>query len=146
MIDLFLELIVIRIGNRFQDILNLLQMIAIVVAIVIHVVEGGIHFQADYVASIELRVDRSFAAIARVVDHVEVPISMNRLHLARRTRSFFLHPSDWTKCEASQTSPVFFEKLAVVGNLARANAVPMKFPGNLKNTLPTDYQPGAIGL
>jgi hypothetical protein len=53
----------------FQNILNLLQVIAIVAAIFFHRIERCINFQPHDVACLMLGIERPFAAIACVVDH-----------------------------------------------------------------------------
>jgi hypothetical protein len=55
--------------KRFQDVLNLLQVIAIVAVILVHRIERRIYLQPHDVTGLVLRVEGTFAAIACVVDH-----------------------------------------------------------------------------
>jgi hypothetical protein len=72
-IDVVADLLVLGVVQSLQDVLNLLQMVPLVLAFVLHRIERRVHLDADDVAQLAIGIDQSLAAIARVVKHYYRP-------------------------------------------------------------------------
>jgi hypothetical protein len=76
MVDVVAYFRVVGIVEPFENVLDLLQVIAFVFTIHIDVVDCRVHFDADDVTEFAFRIDRAFAAIARVMNHRDCPMSV----------------------------------------------------------------------
>jgi hypothetical protein len=94
-INVVANLLVLSVIQSIENFLNLLQMIAILVQLVLDRVERGIDFQTDNVAQFILRIDGPPAAIARVMNHhTDSPKDKGPVQFATFTNCTSLYPSE----------------------------------------------------
>jgi hypothetical protein len=74
LVDIVAEFFVLRIVNLFEDLLDFLQVISIIVGVLlVDCVQRRVNFHFDNIAQIVLRFEYTTAAITRIVDHRIVP-------------------------------------------------------------------------
>jgi hypothetical protein len=94
-IDVVAYLLVLGVVQSIEYFLNLLQMIAILVQLILDRIERGIDFQTDNVAQFILRIDGPPAAIARVMNHhTDSPKDKGPVQLTRHNNCTCLYPSE----------------------------------------------------
>ena len=82
LVNVLADPFVLDVVEPIENILYFLQVIVLIVGLVLHRIESRVNLHANDVTQLLLRIDRPFAAIARVVKHNQRPLRQVRKRYA----------------------------------------------------------------